>query len=314
MAHRDAVGIAVRPVERLGRRDDRLPKAEGKQRASVVVEEPLEIRIDGTPIATTLRTPGDDGLLALGFLFGEGVIRSVDDVCPLTPCGRPGPGHDSSGTVIDVRSGPGVVLDVERALGGRLIAAARSASGVCGRLSVEALIARLGTVSGGAALSLDQLTACVDRLRVAQRGSSRSGANAAAAFTASGSLLSAHEDVGRHNAVDKVIGELLRRRLVGAGSIAARTGEEPAVLAVSGRVSFEIVQKAAAAGIPVIASASAASSLAIDLASAVRITLAASVRGGALSVYACPERLDAGFGALIAPTAPIAPIAPIAAE
>lgn len=293
MARRDAVGIAIRPVERFGRRDDRLPDPTGSQRDAVVVEEPLEIRLDGAPVAATLRTPGADAFLALGFLFGEGVIRSIDDVGTATPCWRPG--QDSSGNVIDVRAAPGVILELERLQGGgRLSAAAGASWGVCGRRSVEALLARFGAVAAGAPVTLELITACVDRLRFAQPGVTRTGgAHAAAAYTATGGLLASHEDVCRHNAVDKVIGELLRRRLVGAGSIAAQTGELPAVLAVSGRVGFETVQRAAAAGIPVVASAAAASSLAIDLAAALRVTLAACVRSGAANVYACPERLGA---------------------
>ena len=204
-------------------------------------------------------------------------------------CGRLG--EEGSGNVIDVRSGPGVSLDVERILDGRRFLVTGSSCGVCGRRSIDDLVARVGTVESGPALSPDVVARSVESLRAVQPNFDRSGGvHAAAAFDRAGALLACHEDVGRHNAVDKVVGELVHRRLVGAGRQGIEAGR-PALLAVSGRSSFEIVQKAAAAGIGVVASVSASSSLAVDLANAAGITLAAFVRGTTLNVYTHPERL-----------------------
>lgn len=245
----------------------------------VAVEEPLAIRVDGETIATTMRTPGDDALLALGFLFAEGIISGVDDIGSVAHCGRPGERN-----VIDVRSAPGLVLAPERVLESRRWTTTSSACGVCGRREVDALVRRCGVVRDTRTIQATLPGACLGRLAAAQRTFARTGGtHAAAAFTAAGALVACHEDVGRHNAVDKTVGDLLRRRLVGP--------DVPVLLAVSGRASFEIVQKAAAAGIPVVASVSAASSLAIDLADATGVTLAAFVRRDRLNVYTHAERL-----------------------
>ena len=271
-------GITARPVLRVG-------TPAPAELDVVAVEEPLEIRVDGERIATTMRTPGQDAHLALGFLFAEGIVASLADVGTITRCGRPG--EDGWGNVIDVRSGPGVCLDPERVLDGHRFFVTSSACGVCGRRSIDALLARLGPLSPGPEGAPLDVARAVERLRDAQPLFKRSGgAHAAAIFDAAGGLLVCREDVGRHNAVDKAVGELVYRGLVRAGG-----SPGPALLAVSGRSSFEIVQKAASAGIGVVASISAASSLAVDLARAMDITLAAFVRGGSLNVYTHPERL-----------------------
>jgi len=258
----------------------------------VAVEEPLKVRVDGETIAVTMRTPGEDRDLALGFLFAEGVIATVDDVGVVSHCGRPGDRN-----VIEVRSAPGTMLAPERVLEGRRWTTTTSACGVCGRRDIDALLARCGPVGVAGVVAADVVTDCVVRLRVLQRTFARTGGtHAAAAFTADGVLLASHEDVGRHNAVDKVVGALLRRRLVGR----AAGSPGPFVLAVSGRASFEIVQKAAVARIPVVASVSAASSLAVDVASATGITLAAFVRGDRYNVYTHPERLAPAGAASLA--------------
>jgi FdhD protein len=258
--------------------------AAAREAADVVaVEEPLAIRVDGETIAVTMRTPGDDEALALGFLFAEGIIAGIDDVGSVARCGRPGERN-----AVDVRSAPASMLAPERVLDGRRWLTTSSACGVCGRREIETLVARCGRVERAGAVATSLVTACVARLGALQRAFARSGGtHAAAAFTADGVLLASHEDVGRHNAVDKTVGALLRRRLVAHG--AAEPG--PFVLAVSGRASFEIVQKTAVAGIPVVAAVSAPSSLAVDLADSVGITLAAFVRGDRFNVYTHPERL-----------------------
>lgn len=285
MGCRLSPGVTIRPVQRLDPGGgDRLPDLTGGQRDAIAVEEPLEIRVDGDPVAITMRTPGADGYLALGFLHGEGVLRSIDDVAAVAPCWRPG--EDGAAGAIDVRSSPGASLEFGRALDSRRFSAV-------GALRAAAL--SIAALPEGPSLAPALVSSCVERLRAAQPRIDRTGGlHAAAAWSAGGDLLASHQDVGRHNAVDKVVGELLRRRRIGAGA-GASPAERPALLVVSGRASFEIVQKAAAAGIPVVACASAASSLAIDLAAAARVTLVAFVRGRSLSVYACPERLGAVY-------------------
>jgi FdhD protein len=269
---------------------------------AVAIEEPLEIRVDGETIATTMRTPGRDADLALGFLFAEGLIAGAEDVGSVAHCGRTG--DEGRGNVIDVRSSGGHRIDVERVLEGRRWAPTSSACGVCGRRTIQDLLARVPRVrarSVGAELA----ARAVAELGASQPAFGRTGGLHAAAIRAEdGALLSAAEDVGRHNAVDKAVGSLLARGLLGRG----RSGPA-AVLAVSGRTSFEIVQKAAMAGIAYVASVSAPSSLAIDLAREAGIVLLGFVRGGGWNAYANAELLEtAGEGAPAAPPAwPVGP-------
>ena len=246
---------------------------------SVAVEEPLEMRVDGETVAVTMRTPGADGDLALGFLFAEGMIDGAGDVGSAAHCGRPG--DEGYGNVVDVRSGGGHRIDFERVLEGRRWSTTSSACGVCGRRSIDGLLARCAPVGDAPALQAAELLRCMGRLSDLQPVFSRTGGlHAAAAFGEGGAFLASAEDVGRHNAVDKVVGALLRRGLAGRpGPAAAR------LLAVSGRTSFEIVQKAAAAGIPVVAGVSAPSSLAVELARGADIALVGFVRGDRLNVY-----------------------------
>ncbi len=253
----------------------------------VAVEEPLEIRVAGDPIAVTMRTPGEDGDLALGFLYAEGVIQRAADVGSLAHCGRPG--EEGYGNVLEIAPAPGVALDVERVDATRRGALTTSACGVCGRRTIGDLLQGCGPLEEGPVVPLPVVTAAVAALRSAQRVFARTGGtHAAAAFTRDGRRLVVREDVGRHNAVDKVVGALLRERHVGA----TRAGADgPALLVVSGRSSFELVQKAARARIPVVASVSAPTSLAVDLALAMNVTLAGFVRGDAVNVYAHPGRL-----------------------
>ncbi|MCS6796981.1 MAG: formate dehydrogenase accessory sulfurtransferase FdhD [Myxococcota bacterium] len=275
-------GVAPRTVLRLGGR-------EGATRAidRVTVEEPLEIRIAGEPLLTTLRTPGDDHALALGLLHAEGVIRSVADVGTVVHCGRPGdPGW---GNVIDVRPGPGVSLDAERIRSARRSTLMTGACGVCGRASIDELLARvdpLPVVAGS--VPRERVVEAVERLGESQRGfAATGGSHAAAVWSTDGRLLSTAEDVGRHNAVDKVVGLLLRD-----GLLPPRPGfASPALLVVSGRVGFEIVQKATVARIGVVAGIGATTTLAIDLAERAGLTLCAFVRHGRCNVHSHPERL-----------------------
>ena len=256
----------------------------------VAVEEPLEIRVAGDPVAVTMRTPGDDARLAVGFLFSEGILESIDDVGRAVHCGRPG--TEEFGNVIDVLPGPGVSLDVERVRTARRGTLTTSACGVCGRRSIQDLMARSSRpVPPGPSVAAGVLFDVMDRLQLNQPAFSRTGGvHAAAVFPCDGDLLYCFEDVGRHNSVDKVVGALLFERRVGANR---RTEEDrrPAILTVSGRTSFEILQKASLAEIPIVASVSAASSLAVDLAVTAGITLVGFCRGTGFNIYSHPERI-----------------------
>ncbi len=264
----------------------------------VAVEEPLEIRVQGDPLAVTMRTPGDDRRLAVGFLFAEGIVHSADDLGSVVHCGRPD--QEGFGNTIDVAAAPGVHFDVERVRTAKRGTLTTSACGVCGRQSVDDLLALAGPLTDERTVPRALIESSPVRLRRAQVNFERTGGtHAAAAISANGELLASFEDVGRHNAVDKVVGELVLRRLLDRGSspgirapLQARApGKSPVLLAVSGRASFEILQKAAVARIPVVAAVGAPSSLAVDLANKLSITLCAFVRQGSMNVYTGAQRL-----------------------
>ncbi|MBZ4419142.1 formate dehydrogenase accessory sulfurtransferase FdhD [Myxococcus sp. RHSTA-1-4] len=283
----EARGVVRRPVQRWD--GSALASAEEDDLA---VEEPLEIRVSGDPVAVTMRTPGHDRELATGFLFSEGILQSVDDLGGLAHCGRPG--EEGWGNVLEVTPAPGAVLDVERVRAARRGTLTTSACGVCGRRGVEDLLAVCPPVPPGPQLRPEVITRATARLRDVQRNFARTGGvHAAAALDSDGHLLAAFEDVGRHNAVDKVVGALVLEGTVrGVRVSRAPLTRQPALLCVSGRVSFEIVQKAAMARIPVVAGVSAASSLAVELALRSGMTLATFVRNGHFNVHTHPERLS----------------------
>ena len=283
-----AEGVSRREVVRV------TPEGALATRADLVaVEEPLEIRVDGETLAVTMRTPGQDGDLALGFLYAEGVIGGPDDVGSVSHCGRPG--DEGYGNVVDVRSAGGHRIDPGLVLEGTRWAATTSACGVCGRRTIEGLLSRVSPVDGGARLTPAALLAAMERLSSSQPIFRRTGGlHAAVAFAADGAVLAAAEDIGRHNAVDKVVGALLRLRALG---VARPEGAAPALLAVSGRAGFEIVQKAAAARIPIVSSVSAPSSLAVDLAHRAGVTLVGFARGQGFNVYANTWRIEEGRAA-----------------
>lgn len=254
----------------------------------VVVEEPLEIRVAGDTLAITMRTPGHDRELVLGFLVAEGIIKSSGDVSTIAPCGRTGDvGRENT---LEVTLAPGVVPPGDGADGpfARRGTITTSACGVCGRRSIDDLMTRLSPAppaGSGETLSRESLLRIAAGLRDRQPIFARTGGcHAASLATFAGEHVVTFEDVGRHNAVDKVVGS---RVLAVASEVAL--GDH--VLFVSGRSSFEIVQKAIAARIPVVASVSAPSSLAVDLARRANVTLAGFVRGDSLTVYAGGERL-----------------------
>jgi FdhD protein len=268
-------GVAHRTVQRF-----RGGALEGPAEDDVVGEEPLEIRAAGETLAVTMRTPGADRELAVGFLFAEGVIGSRDDISSVSHCGRPD--QEGFGNTIDVRPGGGADFDLERVSATRRGTLTTAACGVCGRRSVSDVLERCKPLPDGPIVAAQSIFAAVEGLRSRQPNFSRTGGiHAAALLDASGATLSAFEDIGRHNALDKAVGALV---------LSARL-PEAALLVVSGRASFEVVQKASRAGVRIVASVSAASSLAIDLAVQTRITLCGFVRGESMTVYSHAERI-----------------------
>jgi FdhD protein len=232
----------------------------------VAVEEPLEIRVDGRPLAVTMRTPGHDEELALGFLFGEGLIDAARAA---------GPPADLAANTVEV-AGPLLREPDARSF------FTSSSCGVCGKGALEEVAVHAPPVPpGGVRIARALLAALPDRLR--QPGFARTGGlHATGLFTESGELLVAREDVGRHNAMDKVVGHALRAQAVPLSSN---------VLCVSGRLSFELVQKAAVARAPVLVGVGAPTSLAVRLAADRGMTLAGFARNGRVNVYSGTERV-----------------------
>lgn len=256
---------------------------------TLAAEEPMEIRLNGRSLAVTMRTPGHDFDLAAGFLVGEGVVADADDVRAIRYCA--GALEDGSNTlnVVDVGLAPGVPVP-EASLERNFYTT--SACGLCGKSSLDAVRTRARwDVSGDPVrVGVPLLSSLPDRLRGAQRVFDRTGGlHAAGLFDADGRVLMVREDVGRHNAADKVVGRALREGLLPLRGT---------VLALSGRASFELVQKAWTAGIPVVAAVSAPSSLAVDLAAEAGITLVGFLRGNSMNVYTGAHRvaLDAPAG------------------
>jgi FdhD protein len=247
----------------------------------VTVEEPLEIRVAGETLAVTMRTPGHDFDLAAGFVLAEGIVRTAAEVGKIVHCGRPG--EDGYGNVVDVHAAPGVAFDVDRSTSARRGTLTTAACGVCGRRTIDDLLERCGTVTDGTRFPVALVSEIPAALRRGQALFSETGGlHAAAVFGTDGRLLLLREDVGRHNAVDKVFGRMLLDHALPAAGCA---------LAVSGRSSFEIVQKAAVARVPMVVSVSAPSSLAIDLAERTGITLIGFARGATFNVYTHGERV-----------------------
>jgi FdhD protein len=249
---------------------------------TLAVEEPLEIRVNGTPITVTMRTPGSDMELAQGFLLTEGVIAKRDDVLTVRYCRGATDDGVNTYNVLDVTLAHGVDppdLDVTRNF------YTTSSCGVCGKASLEAvqLISRHCPGDDPAMVSAETLTSMPEQLRTSQRVfASTGGLHGAALFDVDGTMLAIREDIGRHNAVDKVVGWALECDRIPLSST---------VLLVSGRASFELTQKAVMAGIPVLAAVSAPSSLAVDLASQSGVTLVAFLRGESMNVYTRPDRI-----------------------
>lgn len=245
---------------------------------TVAMEEPLEIRISGETLAITMRTPGNDRELVAGFLLAEGVIASKNDLATITYCGRVG--DEARENTIDITLAPGVKppIDDDTGMLARRGTITTSACGVCGRRSIDDLLAVTEPLTTIERIDPRIVLGALGGLRDRQPIFAKTGGCHAASLVAfDGTIRVTHEDVGRHNAVDKVVGEQL---LAGIAALPAH------VLAVSGRLSFEIVQKAFRARIPVVAAVSAPSSLAIELARRTGVTLCGFVRGHAMTIYA----------------------------
>ncbi|MCI0434339.1 MAG: formate dehydrogenase accessory sulfurtransferase FdhD [Gemmatimonadetes bacterium] len=244
-------------------------------------EEPMEIRLNGEPFAVIMRTPGADAELAAGFLFSERVVRGSLEIGTIEHCGRRG---DRGGAnVVDVRIIGRARRRLPRMIATRRQVVANSSCGLCGRLTIDSLRVESPRVAARWTIDADRLASLPGRLRRAQSAFDETGGlHAAGLFTLDGQVAGFAEDVGRHNAVDKVVGRML---------ITDRLPLTRTVLVVSGRASFEIVQKAFLAGIPVVAAVSAPSTLAIDLAHRAGMTLVGFVRGHRFNIYTHARRV-----------------------
>jgi len=248
---------------------------------AAAVEEPLEIRLHDRSFAVIMRTPGRDRELTAGFLLAEGIIDGAGDLGAVEHCRHPE--HPEGHNVVNVFLLGEAAGRLETTLAGRRNVLANSSCGVCGRVSIDSLKTRALPITTATTIEAEVLHDLPDALRARQAVFERTGGlHAAALFTMDGSLVASDEDVGRHNAVDKVIGRLLLEERL------PLTGH---VLAVSGRTSFEIVQKAWLAGVEVICAVSAPSSLAIDLAAEAGITLLGFVRDRTFNVYSHAHRI-----------------------
>lgn len=283
---------ALRPVTRITLSEQGAHTS--RRRGDVLtVEEPLEIRVAGTPLAVTMRTPGHDVELATGFLVSEGVIARGEQFRSAIHCGGPGTGGaENTFNVLDVTLAPGVTLP-DTALARNFYTT--SSCGLCGKASIEAVetVSSYDVDADPVALDAATLGTLPDTLRTHQAVFDKTGGlHAAALFdAATGEMLVLREDVGRHNAVDKVVGWALQQdRLPLTGT----------VLMVSGRASFELVQKAVMAGIPILAAVSAPSSLAVELAAASGLTLVGFLRGRSMNVYSRADRIGLGEPASLA--------------
>lgn len=237
----------------------------------VAIEEPLEIRVGDKPVSVTLRTPGDDFDLAAGFLSGESILRSMEDVESIR--------HWGSANVVRVNLRDGVRVDLQRL---QRSFYSTSSCGVCGKTSIDALRVQTAPIVSSLRIAPSIVSTLPDLLREQQSTFDATGAiHAAGIFDASGAHLRTREDVGRHNAVDKVIGSYFREGIA----------LDQHILVVSGRTSFELVQKAVVARIPMLVAVGAPSSLAIDLAREMNLTLLGFVRDGRFNVYSAATRI-----------------------
>ena len=253
----------------------------------LVVEEPLEIRVGQQSLIVVMRTPGHDFELAAGFLYTESLITSGDDIAIIAYCDE----EPSETEASDLSSLQNIVnvqltaaLDLDAESGWQRNFHANASCGLCGKMTIESVRQQVSPLNSGFHVNHKVFYKLNDRLRNAQSVFERTGGlHAAGLFDEKGELLIIREDIGRHNAVDKVIGHALLADLVPLDRY---------ILMVSGRASFEIVQKALFARIPIIVAVSAASTLAVDLATEGNLTLVGFMRGQSMAVYSCPERIQ----------------------
>jgi FdhD protein len=244
----------------------------------LAVEEPLEIRLAGRRFTLTMRTPGHDEELAAGFLFAEGFINNATELGEIRRVrGRKGaPDPNAIDVILNVPA-DGLRARLKRNF------VMSSSCGVCGKTSIDSIRRRVAPASDSAQVLPATLLSLPEKLRADQRVfAATGGLHGAAIFSLEGALLTIREDVGRHNAVDKVIGYALTNAMVPLSRH---------LMMVSGRLSFEIVQKAAAAGVPILAAVSAPSSLAVDLAEEIGTTLVGFLRDGSFNIYTRPDRI-----------------------
>jgi FdhD protein len=248
----------------------------------LAAEEPMEIRVEGdgqraVPVAVTMRTPGSDFELAAGFLYTEGLISSRDEVRRVSYCEDLEPDEQHYNVVTVELGRPFDASALRRNF------FANSSCGICGKATLDDVEVHCAPIAPGPVVQGDAITAMPDTLRQAQRVFEQTGGlHAAGLFAPGGKLLALREDVGRHNAVDKIVGQ---------GLLAGDLPLSERVLQVSGRIGFEIVQKAARAGIPVITAVGAPSSLAVEAAERMGMTLVGFVREQRFNVYTHPERI-----------------------
>lgn len=245
-------------------------------------EEPLEVRLHGKPFSVIMRTPGADRELAAGFLLSEGVIHSHEDLGAVEHCRHPD--HPDVHNIVDVYLMGDATSRVNEHLEQRRNIMTSSSCGLCGRLTIDSLRCQLDPLPVGIRIRADVAAGLPQTLRARQTVFDETGGlHGAGLFTMDGTCCSSAEDVGRHNAVDKVIGSMLFEERVPLSDYA---------LAVSGRASFEIIQKAWIGGIPIVCAVSAPSSLAIELADEAGITLLGFVRNGGFNLYTHQQRID----------------------
>jgi len=251
------------------------------RRDLVAVEEPMEVRVNSSSFAVIMRTPGADRDLAAGFLLAEDVVRTADEIGAIEYCQEvTDEGRDNT---INVTVTGDALTRLSERLAERRQVMMTSSCGLCGRRTIESLQARVASVDGAWTVSADVIASLPNRLRESQAVfESTGGLHAAGLFDRAGVLQLSAEDVGRHNAVDKIVGRTL---------LAGRHPLSQSLLLVSGRTSFELVQKALLAGIPLIAAVSAPSSLAIELAQQAGITLCGFVRGRQFNIYSHRSRI-----------------------
>ena len=241
----------------------------------VVIEEPLEIRVNGDSLSVTMRTPGDDFDLAVGLLRTEGIIRAREEMGTIAYC--PDEDQPELKNIVNV-----VLIDARRKIESSRRFWSNSSCGLCGKATLEAIHQLCQPIASSITVTSDLLFSLPLRLRQAQANFERTGGiHAVGLFDQQGSLLVLREDIGRHNAVDKVLGAAL----LGGLSLS------DTIMMVSGRLGFEIAQKGLVAGVPVVASISAASSLAIELATEFGMTTIGFLRGRSMNVYSHPERI-----------------------